>query len=428
MTRLVCSYGCSTLVPVLSGATECPRCGGLLDPLRDVARLRRTSASTWRKRIAERMSAGGRSSGVWTFHEWVLPEVAARDHVMLGEGNAPLVEGPDVGVRLLVKQCGQQPTGSFKDLGMTVLVSAARAMRRRKLAAAPRALVCASTGDTSAALAAYGARAGVPVVVLLPRGKVSPAQLVQPRAHGAIVVEVDGDFDACMRVVRDVGKQPGFLLANSKNPLRLLGQATVAYEIARDLGWRAPDVVIVPSGNLGNVGAMFAGFSLLKELGLVSKVPRLVAAQVAAADPFHRAISDGGDVLKPVRAGDTLATAIRIGDPVSFPRALRAIRATAGLTTSCSEAELVAGMRALDRSGLLSCPQTGAALAGLEQLVAARALKKRDLVVLVSTASGMKFSEAKSGAEANMPVRAAASVDAVMAALAEAGIDKANAA
>lgn len=414
MTSLCC-IECGRRERVLSGAVACGKCGGLLDPLRDEARLAKTRASSWRARFARRAAMPDEidRSGVWAFREWVLPEIAARDIVTLGEGRTPLTRGPKLAARVdcWVKQCGQQPTGSFKDLGMTVLVSAARAMaRRRRL----DALVCASTGDTSAALAAYGARAGLPVVVLLPRGKVSPAQLLQPLAHGARVVEIDGDFDACMRVVRELGSRDGVLLANSKNPLRLLGQATVAFEIARDLGWQAPDVVVVPSGNLGNVAALHAGFSLLRALKLTRTLPRLVAAQVEAADPLHRARATGYAALQPMVAGETLATAIRIGDPVSFPRARLALLGSGGTTTSVDERGVKDGMAALDAHGLLSCPQTGAAFAGAQLLAASGAIKAGANVVVVSTASGLKFSEAKAAVQQNVPLRADARLDAVL--------------
>ncbi len=417
MTTLRC-IECGAATRVLSGAVGCARCGGLLDPVLDVRRLAKTRASSWRA-LGARRAVGVDEldrSGVWAFREWVLPELAARDVVTLGEGRTPLSRGPALAPRVgcWVKQCGQQPTGSFKDLGMTVLVSAARAMARRRRI---DALVCASTGDTSAALAAYGARAGLPVVVLLPRGKVSPAQLLQPLAHGARVVELDGDFDACMRVVRALGERPGILLANSKNPLRLLGQATVAYEIARDLGWRAPDVVVVPSGNLGNVAALHAGFSLLRALKLTDRLPRLVAAQVAAADPLHRARAHGYARLVPVTAGETLATAIRIGDPVSFPRARRALLESGGTTTSADEGAVQDAMAALDGHGLLCCPQTGAAFAGALALAREGAIKPKDTVVVVSTASGLKFAEAKAAIARRRPARAAATLSAVLEAL-----------
>jgi threonine synthase len=417
-TRLVCADG--HVVPVFAGHAACPRCGALLDPVVDVAALRRTSARTWARRMDARAASAAPvdRSGVWCFREWVLPELPHKHVVTLGEGRAPLVPVQIEQAAVLVKQCGQAPTGSFKDLGMTVLVSAAKRM-------GARSLLCASTGDTSAALAAYGARAGIPVVVLLPKGKVSPAQLLQPLAHGARVVELDGDFDACMRVVQDLAARPGVLLANSKNPLRLLGQQTVAFEIARDLAtaadvkkgvWRAPDVVVVPSGNLGNVFALHLGFSLLRALGLTRSTPRLVAAQVSAADPLHRTRLGDAQLarLERMQAGETLATAIRIGDPVSFPRARRALLESKGTTTSCSEDEIVEAMGTLDRQGLLCDPQTGAAVAAVPHLVREGFVKRGARVVVVSTASGLKFTEAKASVERARPLHAPARADAVV--------------
>jgi threonine synthase len=368
---------------VLDGAIVCAGCGGLLDLALDAARLPKTPTS--------------RRRGTWAWREWFAPALHDDEIISLGEGAGPLVDLDVAGRRTWLKQCGQQPTGSFKDLGMTALVSYAIARRRR--GERIDALVCASTGDTSAALAAYGARAGIPVVVLLPAGKVSLAQLVQPLAHGARVVAVDGDFDACMRVVVDVAKRPGVVLANSKNPLRLLGQMTVAFEIAADLadrGAQMPDVVLVPSGNLGNVSAIARGFELLRDLGRIERLPRLVACQVDAANPLFRAFSSSTlPVVQPVTAGETHATAIRIGDPVSAPRAARALAATRGLATSVDEAQLLDAMARADRQGHLVCPQTAVALAGLAQLVDRGVVDQRDTVVVVGTASGLKFVEQK---------------------------------
>jgi threonine synthase len=295
--------------------------------------------------------------------------------------------------RVLVKQCGHSLTGSFKDLGMTVLVSMARAMRRK--GEDVRALICASTGDTSAALAAYGALAQLPVVVLLPRDKVSRAQLVQPLAHGAHVLAIDGDFDACMRVVQVISERPGMFLANSKNPLRLEGQKTVAFEIAWDLGWAVPDAVLLPSGNLGNISALERGFRTLVDLGLLERVPLLVACQVAAADPLYRASLQNFTGLTPVLAGETRATAIRIGDPVSWPRAQRALLRSPGAVVSVTEDELLAAELAGDRDGLFVDPHTAVAMAALAKLVNEGTVAPNSTCVVVSTAHGLKFTDQK---------------------------------
>jgi len=307
---------------------------------------------------------------------------------------------------------------------MTALVSYAVARRRR--GAVIDALVCASTGDTSAALAAYGARAGIPVVVLLPAGKVSLAQLVQPLAHGARVVAVDGDFDACMRVVVDVARRPGVVLANSKNPLRLLGQSTVAFEIVDKLG-RAPDFVLVPSGNLGNVSALARGFRLLKKKGRIDALPRLVACQVGAANPLFRAFEWAARTAKapsatassrtsprtaatmamtkePLQAQETHATAIRIGDPVSWPRAVLALAESDGLVTSTSEEALLLAMVRADRQGLFVCPQTATAIDGLEQLRARGTIGDHHTAVVIATASGLKFAAQKAAFHAGSTV------------------------
>jgi threonine synthase len=424
-TIFVCE-SCSTRVKPLDGHPQCPKCGGLFLVEHSFTGDKKRTKKAWHELLTDRAATS--QSGVWRYRDWVLPELKDKDVVTLGEGRSPLVDVEIDGRRVFVKQCGQQPTGSFKDLGMTVLVSAAHAIAKKKretrTASSRVTLVCASTGDTSAALAAYGARANMPVLVLLPRGKVSKAQLLQPLANGARVLELDGDFDACMRVVADIGKRDGFFLANSKNPLRLLGQMTVAFEIWQDLNFTAPDVVVVPSGNLGNVYAIMLGFDLLERLKLIDKRPRLVAAQAAAADPLHRwavEVWRTGEPapLTPVTAGETLATAIRIGDPVSFPRAKVALARTGGTTTSSSEQQIIDGMRVLDRQGLLACPQTGTAVDGARQLIATKgALKKHDVVVVVSTASGLKFIDSKADVEVNAPERVPANVDAVVAALA----------
>lgn len=395
-TWLACVQGCPGRHDAFSPLFECPSCGGLVDVHHDVDAWRGTSASSWKALLDARAAsvAAVDRSGVWAHREWVMPQLAVDDVVTMGEGRAPLEEIPALarrfGVgRLLVKQCGTSATGSFKDLGMTVLVSMASAMKKRGRDV--RALVCASTGDTSAALAAYGARAGLPVVVLLPAGKVSNAQLVQPVAHGAKVLALDGDFDACMGVVAALAKRPGVFLANSKNPLRLEGQKTVAFEIARELGWRAPDFVLVPSGNLGNVAALHAGFTTLKALGLVDRLPRLVACQVDAANPLYRASTTKFAKLEPLTAADTHASAIRIGAPVSFPRAKKALLESDGLVTSTSEAALLEATAHGDRCGLFVDPHTAVALASLAQLPD----RAQGTCVVVSTAHGLKFADQK---------------------------------
>jgi threonine synthase len=439
MAHLFCIAGCSGEHDVFTPLFSCPTCGGLVDVAHDVEQLARTDANTWKKRISERASSSSSElarSGVWMFREWVMPGLADDEIITLGEGRSPLTDVPALSAalgvsRLAVKHCGQSPTGSFKDLGMTVLVSMANAMQKRGRDV--RVLLCASTGDTSAALAAYGARAGLPVVVLLPAGKISTAQLVQPVANGAHVFALDGDFDRCMAIVKALEGEPGVFLANSKNPLRLEGQKTVAFEIVRDRGYTVPDAVVVPSGNLGNVGALFAGFKLMMSLGITDRMPRLVAAQVDAANPLYRSFERGLVDVVPMQAQRTLASAIQIGAPVSFPRAKKALSESNGLVSSVSESELLDAMTKADRAGLFVCPHTAAALAGVEKLVRAQKLRADDDIVVVSTAHGLKFVEQKVAfhdgvmpldddtlrARRNPPLTLAADLDVVRRALAD---------
>ena len=229
---------------------------------------------------------------MWGKHEWVAPQLAPTNVVSMLEGVTHLTRVPHLARELglgdvRVKQCGTSHSGSFKDLGMTVLVSMVKQMIAHGQPI--RAIACASTGDTSAALAAYAAAAGIRSVVILPRGKISTAQLVQPLAMGSLVLAIDTDFDGCMRLVQELANREGVYLANSMNSLRLEGQKTVAIEIAQQLGWSVPDWVIIPGGNLGNVSALGAGFEMLLALGLVDRRPRICVAQAANASPLTRA-------------------------------------------------------------------------------------------------------------------------------------------
>jgi threonine synthase len=284
---------------------------------------------------------------------------------------------------------------------MTVLVSSVKQMIAEGKPI--RAVACASTGDTSAALAAYGAAAGIPVIVLLPRAKVSAAQLVQPIANGAIVASLDTDFDGCMRVVQRLTEDPTIYLANSMNSLRVEGQKTISIEMVQQFDWEVPDWVLVPGGNLGNVSAIAKGFDQMLELGLVTKRPRLVCCQAKQANPLYLAYVKAkaagrpielGD-FTPVTAGKTLASAIQIGDPVSLPKAIAALRRFDGIVEQADEPELANAAAKADRTGMFNCPHTGVALACLEKLVAAGTIGKHQRVIVVSTAHGLKFTEFK---------------------------------
>ncbi|HME89874.1 MAG TPA: threonine synthase, partial [Myxococcaceae bacterium] len=294
-----------------------------------------------------------------------------------------------------LKQCGISATGSFKDLGMTVLVSAVN--RMRALGQPIRAIVCASTGDTSAALAAYCAAAAIPPVVFLPQGKVSLSQLLQPISNGALVASLPTDFDGCMRVVQEVARDPAFYLANSLNSLRIEGQKIVGVELCQQLEWESPDWIVIPGGNLGNATALGLGLEMMLDLGLIDRRPRIAVAQARAANPLYRAFRTGFAEVRPIAAATTLASAIQIGDPVSMRRAIEVLRKFDGVVEEASESELSNAAAQADREGAFACPQTGVALAALFKLAAAGTIRAGSRVVVISTAHGLKFPEFKSG-------------------------------
>lgn len=394
---------CARTYPIDQIIWRCESCGGLLEVEHDREAWRaNVPDGGWRALFERRWRRNPRpyGSGVWGKHEWVLPEVDAANVVSFYEGGSDLWHadryGRAIGVEdVWVKQCGESHTGSFKDLGMTVLVSMVAELRARGKDIP--AMICASTGDTSAALASYGAAAGIPTVVMLPKGKVSTAQLVQPLANGALVLSLDTDFDGCMRLVQEVTSERNLYLANSMNSLRVEGQKTVAYEIIQQLDWQVPDWVIMPGGNLGNVSALGKGFLDLEAVGLLPRRPRIVCAQTAHADPLAVSYRKGWAPLEPQTARRTLANAIQIGNPVSFDKAVRILREFDGIAVSVPEQRLADASARADRAGGYTCPHTGVALGALEQLRADGTIKAGDRVVVVATAHGLKFTEFKVG-------------------------------
>jgi len=396
-----CVAGCPGSYPLDTVIYRCPNCSGLLEVVHDMTALRNRSAAAWMRLFDERYkrTTWPYGSSVWGKKEWVCPEIKDEHVVSMDEGgtNLFLAEafGRSIGLNdVWVKLCGNSHTGSFKDLGMTVLVSMVRQMmaQGRQI----RAVGCASTGDTSASLAAYAAAAEIPAIVVLPRGKVTVAQLVQPLANGAVVFALDTDFDGCMAIIQRLADEEGLYLANSMNSLRLEGQKTVSIEIAQQFDWEVPDVVIVPAGNLGNISAFAAGFEMMRELGLVSRVPRLIAAQAEAANPLYLASQDGWH-FEPVVAKPTLASAIQIGNPVSIHKAIAALRRSGGSVEQASEQELADAVARADRTGMFACPHTGVALAALIKLAERGEIRPSERVVVISTASGLKFTDFKAG-------------------------------
>ena len=399
-TWFECVNGCPTRFGLFEIIYRCPSCGDLLDVVHDVGALRRRSAAAWMQLFDERYRRNDfpYGSGVWGKKEWVVPFLDNENIVSTYEGGTNLLwaerYGRVLGVEdLWVKQCGNSHIGSFKDLGMTVLVSVVKQM----IAEGQQidAIACASTGDTSAALANYCAASGIPAVVLLPRDKVSPAQLVQPLANGALVLSLDTDFDGCMALVQEITKERHVYLANSMNSLRIEGQKTVAIELVQQFDWEVPDWVVIPGGNLGNVSALGNGFLMMRDLGLIQKLPRIAVAQAENANPLYRAYLSHFETFEPVQAKKTLASAIQIGNPVSYKRAVRTLQQFDGVVEQASESELADEAALADRTGMFNDPHTGVALAVLRKLVARKLIRPKQRVVVISTAHGLKFAEQK---------------------------------
>ena len=377
------------------------RSGGLLDIQHDMEALKKYDGAYWRNLFDSRVgkTTWPYGSGVWSKKEWVLPEIDPDDIVSAFEGNSNLFWAERFGKQFLgmndlwVKHCGISHTGSFKDLGMTVLVS--QVNRLRKLKRPVVGVGCASTGDTSAALSAYCASAGIPSIVFLPANKISMAQLVQPIANGAFVLSIDTDFDGCMKLIREVTAELPIYLANSLNSLRLEGQKTAAIEILQQFDWGVPEWVIVPGGNLGNIYAFYKGFKMCQELGLVDRIPRLVCAQAANANPLYLHYKSGWKDFKAVKASSTFASAIQIGDPVSIDRAVYALQNSNGIVEEATEEELMDAMAQADSTGMFICPHTGVALTALIKLRNKGIIGPTDRTVVVSTAHGLKFTQSK---------------------------------
>lgn len=395
-----CIAGCEARFALSEILFRCPSCGDLLEVEHDLQALSSKDAAEWKALFVARAAAmrAPNNSGVWRKRELVAPHIREENIVTLAEGNTPLMHagryGNEIGVEdLWIKQCGLSHTGSFKDLGMTVLVSTVKQMVAD--GAHIPAIACASTGDTSAALSAYAAAAGLRSAVILPRGKITTAQLVQPLANGALVLAVDTDFDGCMQLVAELADKDGVYLANSMNSLRLEGQKTVAFEIVEQFGYEVPDWIVIPGGNLGNVSALAAGFAMLSALGFINKLPRLCLAQAQRANPMYRSYLKGFESFEAITAGETAASAIRIGDPVSRKKAIAGLQRHEGVVEEASESELADAAARADRTGFFCCPHTGVALAAAEKLAKRGEIGAKQRVVVISTANGLKFSEFK---------------------------------
>ncbi len=399
---------CSTLYPGMEAGWK-PRyrcdCGGVLD----VELAPPTGAKGLRQLFDERASAPPAwpvntgnilpdHSGVWRYRELILP-VPGQYIVSRPEGNTGLYPvgtencgagrighrqiGSYAGLdHLFLKHEGENPTGSFKDRGMTVGVTMASLL-------GAQAVACASTGNTSASLASYAAQAGMRGIVFLPAGNVTVGKLAQSLAYGATTIQIDGDFDAAMQLVEQVCNELGIYLLNSLNPYRVEGQKSIGFELLQQLNWQAPDWLVLPAGNLGNTSAIGKAFRQAYQLSLISHMPRFASIQAAGANPFYRSFQQGFTMREPVQA-QTVATAIKIGDPVSFTRARRVIEESNGLVEEVTDAEILAAKTIIDRSGLGCEPASAATLAGIRKLVGRGVMKRDESVVGVLTGNLLK--------------------------------------
>ncbi len=398
-----CIRGCEGRYSIFDVMYHCPHCGGLLRVAHDVDALAQRSASEWKSLFDTRIRTNEwpYGSGVWGKKEWICPQVADENVVSMFEGHTNLFWaqrlGQQVGLEdLWVKMCGNSHTGSFKDLGMTVLVSVVKQMMED--GSPVRAAACASTGDTSAALAAYCAAAGIPSIVFLPRNKVSAAQLIQPISNGAMVLALDTDFDGCMAIVKEITRDDDTIyLANSMNSLRIEGQKSIGIEIVQQFDWEVPDWIVIPVGNLGNISALGKGLLLMKRLGLIDKLPNLVAAQSQRANPFYQSYLHDFQDLVTLQAEKTLASAIQIGNPVSYEKAVNVMRQFDGLVEQATEDELADAAARADLTGMYADPHTGVALAVLFKLLERGVIHSDERAVVISTAHGLKFTKFKIG-------------------------------
>ena len=330
-------------------------------------------------------------SGVWRFRE-LLPFVPpGKNVVSLLEGRTPLIEvrrtGEWVGgMQLAVKHQGNNPTGSFKDLGMAACITQAALVGSRITA-------CASTGNTSASMAAYAARAGMKAVVFVPFGKITTAKMAQALEFGSMVIEIGDNFDQAFHLLRSLADELGLYLVNSLNPFRLEGQKTIVCEILEQRDWRVPDYIVVPGGNLGNSSAIGKGLIELKQLGLIDKFPKLVVVQASGASPFYTMLASGASDIVPVTQPRTEATAIRIGDPVNWKKALRALRATHGLCEAVTDDQIFEAKAALAQDGVGCEPASAATIAGLRKLSASGAIPAGADVVAILTGHQLKDPE-----------------------------------
>ena len=379
---------CRARFPIDEVIYNCPRCGGLLEavyegPSQPAAELR----ALWRARRTS--NAPLDQSGVWRYREFIpfLPDYGGV--VTLREGNTPLLEAPRAaqygGLDALVfKHQGYNPTGSFKDNGMTCGAAQALSLGMRRVA-------CVSTGNTSASMAAYASAAGLQPIVFIPHGNIAYGKLAQALEYGARTLQVEANFDQILALVLGLAERLGIYLLNSINPFRIEGQKTIMVEMMDQRDWRPPDWVVLPGGNLGNTSAFGKGLREMKKLGLIDRLPRLAVIQAEGSAPFYELMRAADrSHLNRVEHPQTLATAIRIGDPVSWPKALHEVTVSGGVVEKVSEQEIADAKAVIGRCGIGCEPASAATLAGIRKLVAAGVMRRDADVVAVLTGNVLK--------------------------------------
>jgi threonine synthase len=384
MMHLRCSNDvCGVTFDLHDRALACPSCGDLLEIVVENSFDPEELKRTWSQRRTSNELVD--TSGVWRFREFLPHDY--RDVVTMSEGNVPLVRGQRtaawVGVRdLSFKHLGWNPTGCFKDLGMTVGITEAKFL-------GVKVVGCASTGNTSASLAAYAARAGISARVYLPSGKISHNKLAQAIDFGAEIIQVDGSFDAALEAMLH-SSDPDLYFLNSINPFRIEGQKTVMFELLEQLDWRVPDYVVVPGGNLGNSAAFGKALDELRAAGLIEKLPRMIVVQARGANPFSSMWQSGAEDLQAVEHPETVATAIRIGNPRSWKKALKTVQHSGGFVMDVTDEEIGEAKAMIGRDGIGCEPASATTLAALRKLTSQGKLDREAKVVAILTGHALK--------------------------------------
>ncbi len=393
MKSILQCMDCGRQYPTDAVMYTCSNCGGLLDVQHDMDWLR---SFVTRELFDARLGTfeAPYNSGVWRYKEMIYPEIANETVVSRPEGNTNLYASPRLAqwagvTKLFLKHEGENPTGSFKDRGMTGGVTQARVLGMSKVA-------CASTGNTSASLAAYAAWSGIQGIVLFQNKQIALGKLAQAVAYGATCLRIDADFDQNLALVREMSDKLGIYVLNSVNPFRLEGQKSIMFETIQQLRWNVPDWIVVPGGNLGNSSAFGKALCELRDLGLIDCLPRLAVIQADGANPLYQSYQNGLETLVPMKA-DTIATAIKIGNPVNYPKAARALRWTDGVVEQVSDQEIMEAKALIDAQGIGCEPASACSLAGVRKLVNSGVIKPNETVVGILTGHLLKDPDATIG-------------------------------